>query len=408
MDDKQTRLMTVLAVILVGLVLAIRFIEPPDEQEEEDGPELVDLVELELEDVTGLRLTTAEGSLSAERTMGGWLLTSPERGRGNDEAFDEVVETIARLQAEPPMEGADPAKYGFDDPEVTVVLQTAAGDRTFVLGMESPVGYKTYVSLDDGPVQVAAGRPSRSLVRPLEAFRDRRVHPVAATLVDGVRWSPAEGEGWVVTRSATGWWLDDGRRASDARIMGLLAAVDALQYEAFYPERSEDPYPSELALMDATGEAIFGFGELVGGGLLLRGPDGTAGTIGAWDTLQPSADELLETRLLAASPAWLAELHVELDGSRATWTRAEGGWLRDGVPDPVVLPSAVVMELAADRARTGELGAETGRLRATGNGQTVEVVLGAATDGGRWGQEGSGPSFLVPQASLDRLGSMLQ
>jgi len=406
MDDKQTRLMTVLAVVLVALVLVIRFVEPPDETDEVDGPELTDLVELELEDVTALTLTSAEGTVSGERTMSGWVVTSPWDARGNDEAFDELVETLARMQVEEPLVDADPSKYGFDDPQAQLRVTTAAGELRFVLGMESPVGFKSYVRVDEGPVQVAAGRPARSLVRPPELFRDRRVHPVAAPLIDGLRLTSEDGPSWTVERRAEGWFLDDGRRASDARVQGLLAAVDALEYDVLYPERAEDPFPTELALQDAAGEAVLAFGGLAGGGLLLRGPDGSVGTIGAWDELQPSADELVETRLLAASPAWLSELVIELDGASGTWTKTEEGWTRDGQPVDGVLPSVLTMELEADRTQTGVLGAPTGLVRASGNGQVVEVTLGAPTEDGRWGSE-DGPAFLVPQASVDRLASMV-
>lgn len=409
MDDKQTRLMTILAVVLVGLVLVIRFVEPPSDEDEVDGPELVDLVELELEDVKTLSLTSEVGQVRAEKTMSGWLLTEPEDARGNDEALNEVIETVARLQVEAAMEGADPSKYGFDEPAAVLVLSTASGEHTFEIGMESPVGFKTYVRLDGGDVQVASGRPMRSLVRPTEAFRDRGVHAVAAPLLDGVRWSPAEGEGWSVERRADGWWLADGRRASDAEIQGLIAAIDALNYEAFYPERGDDEFPSQLALRDATGEAVFGFGGLVGGGVLLRGPDGTVGTIGSYETLHPPVESLVETRLLATSPAWLSELHVSIDGAGATWTKGEEGWLRDDTPDAAAMPSVLVLELIADRRVVLEpFTEESGRVRASGNGQLVEVVLGPVTNGGRLGSENGGPSFLVPQASLDRLASAVQ
>ena len=416
MEDKQTRLMTVLAVVLVALVLVIRFVDPPDEDADDDGPETSALVEVAVEDVERLHLTTAEGTLTAERTIGGWLLVEPMPARGSDSELDAIVEALGRLQAEPELEDAEPAKYGLDSPRAVLTwVEVGGAEHRLELGLDSPVGFKSYVRLDGGPVRVVDGRPSDVLVRPFEAFRDRTVHAVATSLIDGVAWVPAEGEGWAATRQPDGWWLADGRRASGATIEGLTAGVDALQFEAFYPELSDDeagfaPPRGQLELTDATGTTAILFGNLRAGGLLLKAPDGTVGSIGQWEGLTPSWAELVGLRLVPASPARLTELELALDGQRSTWVRVGEVWTRDGVPDEGALPGQLVISLQADRSLALDaVVGKTGHVRAVSDGQTYQVTIGDAVEGGRLAQEAQGgPAMLVPDAVVERIRSALE
>ncbi|MCP4807515.1 MAG: DUF4340 domain-containing protein [Proteobacteria bacterium] len=415
MEDKQTRLMTVMAVVLVALVLVIRFVEPPSD-EDEDGPELDALVELAVEDVERLHLTTGEGTLTAERTVGRWLLIEPTAARGSDQQLDALVESISRLKVEPGLEEADAAKYGLDAPRAVLNWVEVGGvEHRLELGLDSPVGFKSYVRLDGGPVQVANGHPSDTLTLPFEAFRDRTVYAVATSLIDAVAWRPAEGGGWAASRTDDGWWLEDGRRASGATIDGLTAGVDALQFETFYPELTDAeagfaPPRGHLELTDATGTTSILFGELRAGGLLLKSPDGTVGSIGVWDGLTPTWAELVEPRLVPASPSRLSELELALDGKRSTWVRVADAWTRDGQPTDNVLPGQLVISLQADRSLALDaVVGNTGHVRAVSDGQTYEVIIGDAVEGGRLAHEAGGsPAMFVPSEVLDVIRSALE
>ena len=147
MENKQTKLLTVMAAVLVILVLVIRFIDPPED--EPDGPSPVvttGLVELQPDQVERLTLITPEGTLLAENSAGGWLIVEPAQARGDDAALEDLVRLLDGLQAEPPIVGADPGRYGLDDPAATLILNTRDGqEHRLEAGIDSPMGIKGYV-----------------------------------------------------------------------------------------------------------------------------------------------------------------------------------------------------------------------------------------------------------------------
>ncbi len=413
MDDRQTKLMTGLALVLVGLVLAIKFIEPPEEGDDEDATS--DLVEISADEVERLTLVTDEGTLEAEHTLEGWLLMSPTRARGDDERLDQLVDSIDRLKAKAPMEGADPAKYGLDDPEAVLVLhRRGGGELRFELGMSSPVGNEAYVRLDGGAPRIVPGQPSRTLLVPFDGFRDRDVVSVVTSLTQRVAWQPSEGDGWSAHRAQGGWWLDDGRRANAASVEGLLGAANGMEFEGFPAGAPEDlglEVPrAVLTIEDDAGSMGLRFGDPLMGGLVIQAPDGTVGVVGSWEGLELSWSQLLEQRLLAVPPATLSELEISLDGERSQWTASTQGWLRDDGVESGQLPSALVIELVADRELVLEpFTTETGFLRVSAGPTELRVAIGPQVEGGRVAQESAGgPPFLIPSSTLARLTSALE
>ncbi len=190
MENKQTKLLTVMAAVLVIMVVVIRFIDPP-----EDAPQgllpvvTTGLVEVQPDEVARITLITPEGTLLAENSEGGWLIATPTQARGDDTALEDLVRLMNGLQAEPPLVGADPGRYGLSDPAATLILTTREGlEHRLEAGIDSPMGVKGYVRFNGGDVQVSSTQPRASLARPFEVYVDRRVVSVASSAVSVLSW----------------------------------------------------------------------------------------------------------------------------------------------------------------------------------------------------------------------------
>lgn len=417
LEDKQTRLMTILAVVLVGLIVAIRFIEPPDgDSDEPEQPELSELVDVAVTDVAVLTLVTAEGTLVAEQSTTGWTIVEPFRGPGDAQALDDLILLLDRLQAQPPMENADPVSYGLDTPVATLILRDHDGIETRLdVGTDSPIGFKSYIQYNQGGIQIASSQPGATLARPLELYRDRSIVNVPASALSSISWTHGE-DSWTVVQTDGRWWLPDGTKASDAAVEGAIAGLAAMRFEAFFPDLSHEeaglaPPVGQLRLESDTVTTI-NVGTERMGGVLVQAPNGTVGTVASLAPLMLTPDRLVESRVVAISPAGLESLQVELDGTTATWTRDElGAWSRNGAPDPFQGqgPFQMVTAITADRTTpVPELGEQTGRIEAVSGLDVVTIVLGQEIEGGRVAQDqGGGPAFLIPDPEVSEMRSLL-
>ncbi|MCB9759180.1 MAG: DUF4340 domain-containing protein [Alphaproteobacteria bacterium] len=405
--------MTILAAVLVVLVLIIRFAEPSD-PEDEGGPQ--DLVEVTADAVVALTLVNQDGTLTADRTAEGWVITAPDPARGDDDTLNGLVDLVDRLKADPALEGADPAKYGLDTPRAVLTLRLDDGvEHRLELGAKAPVGYKTYVQFNGGGVQVASGDPGDELTRPLGTFRDRTVIRLDEAVVTGLAWDEAEA-GWAVQRRGEAWWLADGRRA-DARVVARLQqTLRTLTFEGFWEHLTPEeaglaPPRATMTITDELGAQTLAFGGLRGGGVLARSPDGVVGSVDNYDELLATIGELLERRLVPLPLVDVDRVSLELDGRKASWQRISGAWQRDGAPEADAGAALVdaLTALEADRAARPEPPATVGgRLEVGAGEQSVVVTLGAPIEGGRPAQEeAGGPTFLVPAASVTLLEELL-
>ncbi|MCB9746401.1 MAG: DUF4340 domain-containing protein [Alphaproteobacteria bacterium] len=412
MEDRQTRTMLILAAVLVALVLLIRFAEPPSEGDDEEREDLLALEDVE---ITSLSLVTAEGTLHAERSEAGWLLTAPVQARGDDNKLDALVQSVDRLTAGPVLEGADPAKYGLDEPVAALTLRSAEGvEYKLDIGAKAPVGYKTYVRVGDGGVRVASGDPGAAAGLPFGTYRDATVWSVYAPTVTALRWKSELNE-WSVERQTEGWRLGDGRRADARAVSGLLDRAGSLRFESFQeslsPEEAGLLIPSGvLMLVDDSGERQLTLGAERNGGVIARSPAGVVGTVDGVADLDLALGELLEARLLGVTPAELVRVELDLDGASAEWTLVEGAWQRDGAPAPDggVRLIDTLAKAGADRAVMLEgLEAETGSLVAHTARGALRIQLGQALEGGVAAHDGQGPGFLVPTETLEALRALL-
>ncbi|GEM_PF-5010582 len=407
MHRRQQRLLGILAAVLLGLAALIRWAEPPvDTDLDLDQP-----VSVSPDQVSGLALVRADTTVVAERTDGGWLMTSPLQARADDSALDGFVGVLDRLEVGPVLEGLDPAIYGLVDPQATLTLTRTDGRRhTLAVGTPAPVGYRTYVTVDGGGVQLAEGHPMTVLGRPVDALRDRTVHRFAESTVTELRWRDEDRVAQVLRREGS-WFLADGRRVSTQRVEGVLSALADLRLETFQDGLvgvdlapfGLDPAHATLTLVEAGGESTLAIGGERAGGVLVRTPSGLLGTVGELLALLPPPEALLEDRTLPWTLGEATALSLRYAGVEVELTRQGTAWLRNGEPSPQASAHAVdlLTQLPADRSALADPGEPSGdRLVATAGAHTVTVELGAHVDSGRLAWSPGEPAFVLSSDAL--------
>ncbi len=407
MHRSQQRLLTGLGLLLLGLVALIKGVDVP----EDDAADYVEPITVRAEELTGLMLVRGDTTIVAERTAGGWLLLQPLKARADDRAIDGLVGVLDRLRVGPVLEGLDPAVYGLNSPQATLTLSRKDGGvHELAVGTTAPVGFRTYVTVDGGGIQLAEGQPMTTLGRPVDALRDRSVHLFAESAVTGIQWVD-EGLSWQVIRRSGGWFLGDGRRASTPRVEALLASFADLRLESFQDGLiGEDLTPFGLAppfatvtLTEPSGQSTLAIGGERAGGVLVRTPTGVLGTVGDPSGLLPAFDSLVEDRALPWSTTEATSLEVVYAGVTVTLTRDGHTWLRDGEPSALGQTHAVdlLTQLPADRSRALAVGTPSGdTLVGTAGAYSVRVELGDLVSGGRVAWTAGEPAWLLPSDAL--------
>ena len=408
MEGRQLKLLAGLALVLLGLISLLVFVEPPAEDtEDEDLEQLVSIASSEL---TRVVLSTDEGELVAEKTAEGWLLKSPLPARGDDVALDELAGLLDRMRFGEELPGAA-ATYGLDTPRAILTLERASGPVVLTLGSKAPVGYKAYVSLDGGAPRVVSGDPGDTLARGFATFRDATVHSFPESAVLAIAWA---GEHSVaVRRNDAGWWLDDGRRARTERVEVWLQRLGELRLDSFWDELDPEavgltPPRGTLTLETSAGRDQVLLGGPHTGGVLVQTPTGVIGTLPDASDLERTIGELLDDRLLPIDVLGTDVLEVQLGAATTSLERSHTGWSSELGPQDETRVAELLAASTVDRAVQPERSESTGRVVARTADDEVVVVLGTPVPGGRvaW-EEAGGPPFLVPDEVVERLEALL-
>ena len=414
MDERQTQMMTVLGIVTVGAVLAAVYIEPGEEDKDEDDTS-EDLAEVEPADVTQLTLVTAEGTLVADHTIDGWTLVAPSSGAADGDALDELVFLVDRLAAEPPVEGVGLVEFGLDNPQAKLTLTLGDGTvLSLAVGDDTPVGYKGYIQWADEPgARIASGQPGATLALPFARYRDRGVMELIPTAIDAVSWKAGPDDSWAASRGDGGWFLEDGRRAKGSVIEGMIKEADLLEFEGFF----EDVTDMEAGLLPPRGVVFFGqqgltIGGEYAGGFIVRDMAGQTGTVGRIEGLVKSPTIVIEDRLLGVPLAGLDEVTAQVpDADKLVWLANDEGWTVGGEPDPLAgqTPFGLVSGVLCDRNVQPEaLGEVWLTLSARSLTDEVTVVIGGEVEGGRAARDrDDGPLFLVPDIAVMQLSAAL-
>ena len=450
MDEKQTRLLVWMTGALLALVALLVLVQPPAD-DDEDGKWSRAWPGVEAEAIRRIAITgraedgTAETLAVAERVdegesgsddAGKWRLVEPVRARADDEAVDRLARALAELEVGEVLEGGDPAAYGLDAPQGTVRFTLDGGEEhAVVVGDDTPVGWSSYVALDDAKEpRTSRSRLKSKLLKAADDLRSRVVADFSPTAVSRVEIAPGDGAsdeatgeiaGPVVLRHDDhGWWVESGgvaRRADGDKVHGLLRAFADLRVDRWLdgpvdlpppalrvtitPEPTGGPEAAEGA-EGAGGEPVELFlGPVEDGGRTVRGPaqPGPVRVLSSNldDRLAGLPDALVSDRLLPVRGPTLERVDVALGEVSFAATREDGSW-SDAAAETVI---DALADARADRTVAVSVAAKPwGHVELAEANRTERVDLYQEAEGGRVARDAAGgPPFLVPDTEIDRL-----
>jgi hypothetical protein len=404
MEDRQQRLLVVLAALLLGAVL-IWFLgggPEPDPVWDEEATEVL----WDLEDPTAIVEIAVEGHVELRRSGSRWHITAPSQHRADDLLIDETLDDLSDVSPAIPLLDVAPAKVGLS-PEDRVVVRVRESNGTahvLYIGEPAAVGWKTYVQRPGGPVAVAPGRLHETVLRPWRDLRSRDLFDFDLASVTTVTVTSTEGV--LSARLDDQWWLEGFSRAEPHSVEDLLLDLRKLRIETVMEgiEPIEAPSGTVLVeLADGTTQSA-AFGDNLPTGLLARSSSGMAGAIN-FDS----------TGVLRTGPKAIGDPHafpIDLDndtriaanlgGRTIELDRAGPEWMESGHTTSVAARLAEVPAVYS-RVPPPDLTEVWGRVSVERTTTSLRVVeLGQLIDGHRVARDvaGGGP-YLVPADALD-------
>lgn len=431
MEDKQTRLLTWLSVILLALVALIVFVEPPKEGADEEGELSWERLfpDAKAENATKIELQRGGETVVMVKEGEDWALSSGARSglRGDARKIGSLLEDVLLAETSA-LDGdqGDLAAFGLAPPVAVVTVSTSDGASLALrVGRDTPVGYGTYVQkAEGGPVLRARTRLSGAVGGGpgLDDLRDKTLIDLSAGELGTIgirRAAPPCASGApdclpapspiTLARDEHGWWLREpaAARADGDRVDALLSALSDLRAEGFAPDPGA-AFAGELELAlgvgDQTKTLVFGADQ---GGRLVRTP------------LQPDLARLiapLPEALTADAAAWrssallpvrattLARLEITLGAETLSAERVDGAWSSPAAETALEALEAVRVDRnAAAPAPSGEAwGSVT--LSEEPARQEIVKIYQALPDGGRVAVEPAGGApFALPATEIARL-----
>jgi hypothetical protein len=165
-----------LVFLALALVIAVALLWlPRHEDGAEGGPARV-FPEIDVEEVSHISLQHGTAApVAVVRTDEGWRITAPEPLVADTWRADSLASTLALLEAQAPIPGANPVDYGLvADQALHVEFGPASGSGiSMLVGDAAPVG-GTYIQVE-GEVRVAEGLSLASLDTTVDALRARNL-----------------------------------------------------------------------------------------------------------------------------------------------------------------------------------------------------------------------------------------
>lgn len=407
--DNQNRLLTILAVVLlVGVALLV--VDPRKDQEpapDGDGPPQHTLFGYKADEVESFSIVRGGDALQFQKQDGRWVLQGSESVALDPRKVEEVLNRFATLKVEERDLKGPREEYGLDDAQrVELRVHTSAGkDHIAWIGLDSSVGYRTYVQeTTNGPVQLATSKVSELVHRGVADFRATDVWSFSTAGTRRIVFQ--QGETTVALRKDDhGWWLGDtGPRADDDAVRTWLYSVETLKAESFLD--GVDPASVGLAtpaasvrIEDDQGTHTLDLGP-PGPGRVARGEHGLV-RLGP-DAVDPiKLDGWVSPRLLPVRRIQIDLLEVQLGEDKGSWTRSEGVW-KDGAGTPAIAVDGLLDKIdAATADRSVEVarpGTTWGTIKAAEGTQRSEEIRLGPPEGGwhaAWDVNG-GPPFRIP------------
>lgn len=277
MNDRQTRLLTILSAVLLVLVAVLVLVKPPAETTDGDetwSPAFGEA--LDVSTLTGIELQGPSGIAQLYKKDGAWHvgersstmadLLDPVDTLAEERKAEDLARVVSELEIGPPLDIGDGSldSFGLDRP---IVVNVARGDAApFVLkvGNDAPVGMRTYVQIANDPgVHVTRERIRGSFALSIDDLRDHAVARFDRSEVRRIELgSPTR---LTLREDELGWWVSGPSggelRADDARVRSFVQDILDVRADDFPPASTWDRTPIDelpirLWLGDATEPAL--------------------------------------------------------------------------------------------------------------------------------------------------------
>jgi len=440
MEDKQTRLLTLLSVILLALVALIVFVDPPKDKGGGDDEDAVSYDRLwpdaKTDGIKAVDLARADGGvlhLTREDTR--WKVAEGDAAPlvADDHKVSTLLDDVLTVEIakEDTGDAGKAADFGLAPP-VAVLTMTAEDGTVYTLrvGRDMPVGYGTYVQkAEGGPISRARTRLSGAIGggggAHLADFRDRGLVNVTSADLAAIE-IRRPGLGMCEAGAAEcltapppltlrkddhGWWRDLPSRArvDGDKVDGLLDALDDLKADDFVSGDAANFTPAlTVALTTAGGVKTLSFGPEDGGdGRLARAPDQPDAVrvkSKLPEGLTQEPDAWVEGRLLPVRTTTLTKIDLKLGDATLTADRTDNGWSSPAAESELdALEEARVDRTRAVDAASGAAWGQVTLAEGETRQESVKIYQ-VLPDGGRVAvDEAGGAPFELPAAEIKRL-----
>lgn len=413
MDDRQTRLLVVLAaaVLAIGLVY---WLAPRGRDPAWDASATVTVWALEPETVSALTIEQpGKEPMIARKSDEGWKLASPVEGLADAARIEAALSTLASLDKAIPVTDTPPEELGLGDPPRAHVTLVRGGGQelSLDLGDAAPVGWQTYVRTPDGEIAVVPVLFDKDVMTDPWSFRDAGVFRFPPGEVARAELHSPHGTLVVSRDDADLWWLEGYGRADLSAIDNLFLSLLELRLDQFLDGAiqgsiSEPEYRIVVGLRDGTTlEARIG-DELPYGRLVLAST-GAVGTIltERLALLDQGPTDLADRFAFPVRGSRVDRVQISLEGHQVDFEGGEGRWHAAGRS-----PADGLALFEALRRVTVDVGAEApealaevvGRVRIhEGDARVRTIEIGPARGGVRFVRDlAGGPVQVVDEAAI--------
>lgn len=136
----------VLLILCIGGYFGVKAYNSNEEKKEE--AKTMTPVEVIASEVTGFSYINEGTTLKFEKDGENWLYSDDTTININEETIDGMIETVCGITSTQQVTAENLSDYGFDTPENTITLTTAAGTTEITIGMYNEILSQYYMSIN--------------------------------------------------------------------------------------------------------------------------------------------------------------------------------------------------------------------------------------------------------------------
>ena len=430
MNDRQTRLLTILSAVLLVLVAVLALVKPPAESTDGDetwSPAFGEA--LDVNTITSIDLQGPSGTAHLYKKDGAWQVTQrsptmadlidPVDTLAEDRKAEDLARVLGELEIGPPLDIGEGSldSFGLDRPIVVSVARGDAAPLVLKVGNDAPVGMRTYVQIANDPgVHVTRERIRGSFALSIDDLRDHAVARFDRSEVKRIELgTPTR---LTLREDELGWWvsgLSGGElRADDARVRSFVQDVLDIRADDFPPASTWDRTPIDslpirLWLGDATEPALVQVDRWAADEWSVIGPAQNARVrvrLAPLPGMSLAVDPWTATSLLPVRDPQLTGVRLETPRTSFTAKRDGETW----TPAAGATVVSAITAARADRSRKVERpkSSPTGRIELEEDGHRLQTLaLFPALENGDVpaSDRDDGPVFVVSASQIEAIES---